>query len=276
MSTKVFDKIFNNNDNDNDNEQNQLCKNCNDVKICHPINLCYKYEAKFKKIEKQIVKPISWSNYFKSYFVELQPEFEIEYSEKPVYFEKCNPTFYEKIHSSFDLTNFQFIETYKLPETCNTILPPLQPPTPNLIQTNDWLVKLEYIMNGMWIDITNYLLNNVYNLLKPVKYITENDIKIQINNQTDEIEQIKNEIKNMKSEMLFDIKHKINNEFIILNNSDNNYKVIIDKNIQEIKNKLKNTENINQHKQKSKELMQDIKSLKSKLKTVIDYEKIEA
>lgn len=51
--------------------------------------------------------------------------------------------------------------------------------------------------------MTKYLLNNVYKFLTPVKYITENDMKIQnyqlniqIKNQTYEIEQMKNEIKN--------------------------------------------------------------------------------
>jgi hypothetical protein len=30
----------------------QVCKKCGDIKIYHPINLCYNYEPKFNQIKK--------------------------------------------------------------------------------------------------------------------------------------------------------------------------------------------------------------------------------
>jgi hypothetical protein len=296
-----------------DSSNGQICENCGDTKFYHPINLCYNYEPKFNQVKKEIVKPNSWSNYFKSYFVEIKPESESIITYEPVYnqnsmgcSENCNPEPFDsgKAYCSPDLINnvggiypnFPFKNS---PETgCTNTPPTIQKP----IRTSNYLDKLEYIMNGMWIDIANYLLKDIYKNIKVfLTPITENDIvqvNIQMKNQIDEIERMKNEIKNMKTQMLCDLKHKIKNEFITLNNSDNNYKFLIKNDIEEINYKLKNTEislekfNKNDHKKKTKLLIFNIRHFdKKKLKSIsnikklniqdtdiidCDYEKIEA
>jgi len=258
-------------------EQNQVCNECDDIKIYHPINLCYNYKPKFNQVKKEIPIENNWSNYFKGFFTTIEPTVEITY--EPVYSKNyVKPFDLGKAYSGPYLTstiggvtNFPFIDT----GCCNT--PPTPPRTPTLPTVN-WLSlyldKLEYIMNGMWIDMSKYMTNNVYKFLTPVKYITENDIvqlNIQIKNQTYEIEQMKNTIENtienMKTQMLSYLKHKINHEFVKLDKSDNNYKVLINK----FKDKLEifsyklldNQRNINElfknyHKQKTKLLMYDI------------------
>lgn len=277
MTTKIFDRTFYNDNNFRIiEEQHQVCNKCGDIKIYHPINLCYNYEPKFNQIKKEIVKPNSWSNYFKSYFVEIKPTVEITY--EPVYSENCNPEPSDsgKAYCSSDFIsnvggispNFPFINKYNLPETgcCNTQLP-----TVNWLNFSLSLDKLEYIMNGMWVDMTNYIMFNVYKFLTPVKYITENEMKIQnyqvniqLKNQTYEIEEMKNEMKNMKSQMLYDLTHSIKNEFVKLNKSDNNYKFLIDNSILDIKERMDISEinldeiNLINHKQKTKQLMDDI------------------
>lgn len=265
----VIDKDFN---------DKQICNKCGDIKGYHTINLCYNYEPKFNKVKKQ--KPISWSNYFKSYFVEIKPEIDITY--EPVYSEKCDPGPSDsgKAYCSSNLSdyiggispNYPFKKS-NLPETgCTNTSPPI------IIQRFNWSYldkleyRLEYILNGMWIDIYKQIVV----FLTPVKYITESEM-VQMKN---EIKQVKNEMKNMKIQMLSDLKHKI----------DNNYKFIINADIKaiwkqsnHIKNKLENTEfnleklNLINHKQESKLLMEDINRFdKEKLKIQDDYEKIEA
>lgn len=231
------------------------------------------YNLRLKlKIKKEIVKPISWSNYFKSYFVEIKPEIEIEITYEPVYCKYNTEQFDSgKAYCSSNLSdyiggispNFPF-KTSNLPETGCTNTQSTRQSTP-VIKVN-WLFldKLEYILNGMWIDTANYIYKNVYNLLKPVKYITETQMKVQMDTtkyqMKNEIEQMKNTIENMKTQMLSDLKHKIEYEFLLINRSDNNCKVLIDK----IKDKLENTEinldelNLINHKQKTKLLMEDI------------------
>lgn len=169
----------------------QICNKCGDIKGYHPINLCYNYEPKFNQVKKEIVKPISWSNYFKSYFVEIKPEIETEITYEPVYSERCypEPSDSGKAYCSSNLSdyiggispNYPFKKS-NLPETGCTNTPP----TPVIIQRTNWSYldkleyRLEYILNGMWIDMTNYLLNNVYKqivvFLTPVKYITESEM----------------------------------------------------------------------------------------------------
>lgn len=283
MTTQIFDKIFdrifdknftlNNIRNDRITNSNKLCKNCDDT--YHPINLCYNYEPKFK----QIIKPVSWSNYFKSYFVKLEPIVEI--IKEPVYYKyNVKPFDSGKSYCSSDLTNSIGGITNFPFKTLQTKCDNREqlPSTKQEVKVN-WLplVKLNYLMNDVWVDITNYISNlykNVYKLIKPVNYITETKFKDQIN----EMKQMKNTIENMKNQMLYDLKHKIKNEFIILNNSDNNYKVHVDNKIKEIKNKLESIEinldeiNIVNHKQKTKLLIEDIKNFnKDKLnKDMVD------
>lgn len=273
MTTKIFDRVFYNENNFKIiEEQNQICKNCNDIKIYHPLNLCYNYEPKFNQVKKEILIEKNWSNYFKSYFTTLKPTVEI--TSIPAYSKYCvTPCDSGKAYCSSDLSNyiggispnFPFKKS-NLPDTgcCNTS------PSPPTLPIVNWLSlsldKLEYIMNGMWIDMSNYIYKNIKVFLTPIKYITENDIlqvNIQMKNQNDEIKQMKNTIENMKTQMLSDLKHKIEYEFIKLDKS-NNCKVLIDKNIQEIKDKLENTVinideiNLIHHKQKTKLLMEDI------------------
>lgn len=185
MTTKTF-----NDNNFRIQEQEQKCKNCDDIRIYHPINLCYNYEPKFKEVKKEIMKPISWSNYFKSYFVEIKPEIKITY--EPVYSEKC-PEPYDsgKAYTTPNLTDYIGEISPNFPFN---LPPPTPPPTPSPTPTVNWLNfsldKLEYIMNGMWVDMTNYLLKNIKVFLTHIKYITENDIvqvNIQMKNQTYEI-----------------------------------------------------------------------------------------
>lgn len=273
MNTKNFDRTFYN---DNNFKITQVCNKCGDAKFYHPINLCYNYEPKFNQVKKEIVKPISWSNYFKSYFVEIKPEIEITY--EPIYCKyNTEPFDSGKAYCSSNLSdyiggispNFPF-KTSNLPETGCTNTQSTRQSTP-VIKVN-WLFldkleyRLEYILNGMWIDVANYIYKNVYNILKPVKYINETQMKVQMDTtkyqMKNEIEQMKNTIENMKTQMLSDLKHKIEYEFLLINRSDNNCKVLIDK----ITDKLENTEinldelNLINHKQKTKLLMEDIKS----------------
>ena len=175
------------------NSKQPLCNNCNDAKKYHPINLCYNYEPKLRKVEKKIVKPLSWSNYFKSYFVELKPEIEI--IDEPVYYDKYkfNVSDYDsgKTYASVNYTKHTKRE-YPVDGNVdtNTLLQHYAPTIPfslfgavgNSTSTSDtvkvnWLnnigYKFKYIMNGMWIDMLIY----VVNVFKPKKYITENEMK---------------------------------------------------------------------------------------------------
>jgi hypothetical protein len=259
-----------------DFKDKQVCNKCGDIKAYHPINLCYNYEPKFNQVKKEITKPISWSNYFKSYFVEIEPEIEITY--EPVYYEKCNLKPFDLGKADCGINgdyigeispNFPFIKTSNLNSSCcNT------PPTPPTPPTVNWLYfKLEYIMNGMWIDIsnymTNYLLNSVYKKIvlfsTPIKYITENEVNIQMKNQIDEIKQMKNTIENMKTEMLSDLKNYDKDDI-----KDIKYKVYINEiHIEKLNNQI------------TKLLMKDIKNFNIKNLKVqntvdSDYEKIES
>ena len=243
---------------ENDIYNKQTCNNCDDIGYYHPMNLCYNYEPK-------IIKPISWLDYFKSYIVEIKSD------DKKDVCSKYSPTSYdsEKVYCS---SNFSFIKPFNNNNTKAISSP---------VKKNNWLFKLKYIINSMcgtWVNMTNYLLNDIYKFSIPVKYITEDEMKIQ-----------NYQMKNQIDDELYNLKHKIQNEFIILNNCDNNYKALINNNIQEIEKRVNLSEvnldkiNISSHKQNTKLLIEDIKKygkenlINDNVRVIsdTDYEKIE-
>lgn len=222
----------------------QVCKNCYDIKMYHSINLCYNYEPKFRQVKK-IIKPVekSWSNYLKSYFVKLKSEIKIIYSEEPVYY-KYNLSYNLFYNPGLDLKNKLCVNIAD--NSCN---PKIYP------SVNSWLslVNLKHIINSTLIDISNYIVN-VFNLFKPEKYITQMEFdnlnKINKMKNEEAIIQTKisfnkmiHQIEQMKNQMLCDLK-----------NNSYNYKILMDNNIKEMKYELNN-----EFKQKTKNLMKDIK-----------------